>query len=132
MTMFHDYKRTAAITHNIHGADWEFALNEVGHAVCDITDEAVAERLLQIPEGFRPYDTTELPVLSPVLALVPETPIPEASPYVLVNGDSSFDLRTLDDEALREFATVNGISIHHNAKGDTIRDKIVAALKAPE
>lgn len=132
MTMFHDYKRTVAITHNIHGADWEFALNEVGHAVCDITDEAVAERLLQIPEGFRPYDPSELPAMSPVLALVPGNTDPEASPYVLVSGDASFDLRPLSDDDLRGFAAENGIAIPNKAKGDTIRDKIVAALKAPE
>lgn len=55
---------------------------------------------------------------------------PNESPYVLTNDEdgSTFDLRPLSDEQLHEFAKANEIKVHPNAKGDTIRDKIVEAL----
>jgi hypothetical protein len=97
------------------------------------------------------------PVISPVLVqpvapiapVAPEAPTAPAQPteqpetpaeqpkaddgarFVLVNADGSqFDLRPLTDEQLHAFAAANGVKVHPNAKGDTIRDKIVAGLKS--
>jgi hypothetical protein len=69
---------------------------------------------------------------------VAETPAPTAQPqaddrarYVLVNADGTrFDLNPLTDEQLHAFAAANNVKVHPNAKGDTIRDKIVAGLKS--
>jgi hypothetical protein len=43
---------------------------------------------------------------------------------------ATLDLTTLDDASLREFALANKITVHHAAKGDTIRRAIVKALTA--
>ena len=61
-----------------------------------------------------------------------QEPVEPVHDFVLCGPDgSTFDLKPLDDAALREFAAANGINIHHAAKGDTIRMRIVAALMAP-
>jgi len=66
-----------------------------------------------------------------VSTLTPQAP--DESPFVLKDeaGEVILDLRKLDDESLHEFAKQNAIKVHHAAKGDTIRSKIVEALSAP-
>lgn len=157
MPLVEAYKRTKNYTHVFADLTLKFTANDLGHIVCDVAAQDVIDRLLATPTGFRLYGSNtaqgllpvEPPVLSPVLT-VPSgsssTPAPvpapasepekaaepEASPYLLVNGDSKFDLRPLTDTELFEFARANAIPVHPNSKGDTIRDKIVAFLKAPE
>jgi hypothetical protein len=109
-----------------------------------VTSQDAVDRLLQTPTGFRLYGVQPEPAASISTVLVPATAPaapsgniatakPEASPYVLVSGDSTFDLRPLTDAELFEFVKVNAIpDVHPNSKGDTIRNKIVAFLKAPE
>lgn len=52
-----------------------------------------------------------------------------AKKYVLTSADTSIDLKTMDDAALRAFAKEQGIKgINGRSTGDKIRDAIVAAL----
>jgi len=54
---------------------------------------------------------------------------PAGHDFVLHGPDGeTFDLKPLDDAALREFCAANSIKVHHAAKGDTIRKAIVDAL----
>lgn len=114
--LIHAYRRKATHKVELFGQTIEFAPNAAGQVVADVADPACAQRLLDIPEGYR--------ALEPIEA----EPAPSGS-FVLTNGDQSLDLATLDDEALRAFAKDNGVSVHPRAKGDTIRKAIVAAIK---
>lgn len=59
-----------------------------------------------------------------------QAPPVDDSPYLLRSGEASYDLRPLDDAALRAFAGANSIKVAKALTGDAIRDKIVEALKA--
>ena len=132
MTMIQAHKRTKTYVHAFPDVTLKFAPNELGHVVCDVEDQSAVDRLLATPTGFRLYGD-QIPAPSPVLtAEVPAADLSGESPYLLVSGESTFDLRPLDDDALRAFAKSNGIKVHHAAKGDTIRDAIVAAVNTPE
>ena len=68
---------------------------------------------------------------SPAVTAPPADVTPPPSPYLLVGpGGATFDLRPLEDAALHAFAAANAVKVHPNAKGDTIREKIVAAFAA--
>lgn len=126
-----------------HSAALVFMPNDKGDVVCDVADADARDWLLAIPAAFRPYgEQADEPISALLTAKVEELPpTPDApgvdaveelpvagSAYVLKNGDTEFDLRPLSDDELREFAQANGITVHHKAKGDTIRNAIVQAL----
>ena len=141
MALVQAYRRTKPYTHAFPDVVLEFKPNEKGDFVCDVKDQSAVDRLLLTPTGFRLYGVqAELPAsellsakadsapkTAEILEQVPET----ASPYVLKDEETGaeFDLRPLDDAALHEFAKANNVKVHPLAKGDTIRDKIVAAFK---
>lgn len=54
-----------------------------------------------------------------------------AKKFVLVAGDRSFDLKTYDDKALREFAKQYKVQLGSGLKGDTLRQAIVDGLVPP-
>lgn len=55
----------------------------------------------------------------------------ERARFVLKHGEQTMDLNPMSDEALHHFAKANGVRVHPNAKGDTIREKIVEHFTAP-
>jgi hypothetical protein len=167
------------------GIDIVFEPNDKGHCVALVRDKAIADRLLDIPTGFRPYgpqltlasvllasgERPRPPVRRPKLdeqgkpiegawlddengnpldgsapqaaaadeggnvatsdtPVADETPPPptDAEQFILVNGDQRLDLKTMDDKALHEFAKANKVTVHHAAKGNTIRFKLIEAL----
>ena len=139
MTVIHAYRRVKPYTYTVPGvATLEFLPNERGDVVCDVPTIALVDKLLAVPTGFREYAPAPLP--KPDTSLLQDEKGGDKAPvenkperYVLVAGDgSSIDLRPMTDEELRAFADANGISVHHKAKGDTIRDKIVDALAVKE
>lgn len=142
MTIIQAYRRDKPYTHSFPDVTLKFKPNAVGHVVCDVQSQSAVERLLQIPTGFRVYESQESEIEKDILGQAPIAIVPtsntgepimaDRAKYVLVNGDTTFDLNPLDDAQLREFAAANGIKVHHAAKGDTIRDRIVEALKASE
>lgn len=142
MTIIHAFRRVKPYTHVFPDVILKFAPNDHGDVVCDVASESAVERLLKVPTGFRVYENqygasgAEKLAQVPV-AMVPSTPAGEPvkgdrAKYILVNGDTTFDLNPLDDASLRDFAKANGIKVHHAAKGDTIRDAIVEALRETE
>lgn len=116
MTILQAYRRTKTHVVTLLGLTLRFEPNDKGDVVCDVEDGAAVERLLDIPTGFRLYGEA------------PESPV-SPLPYVLVGAAGSFDLRPLSDADLHAFAQVNGVTVHHNAKGNTIRDRIVGHFK---
>jgi hypothetical protein len=128
-----------------HSAALVFLPNDKGDVVCDVADADARDWLLAIPASFRPYGEQADEPISTLLTAVkveelppptelPVAPVEELPPagsaYVLKNGETEFDLRPLTDAELHDFAKANGIKVHHKAKGDAIRDKIVDALTA--
>ena len=107
-----------------------------------VQSESAVERLLKTPTGFRVYESQVSEIEQDILGQAPAAIVPtsatgepvmaDRSKYILVDGETTFDLNPLDDTALREFAATNGIKVHHAAKGDTIRDRIVEGLKAQQ
>ena len=83
-----------------------------------------------------PIEVATLPVaepIEPVVEPIIEPTTDASSPYILsFEGNPPYDLRILDDDQLRAFCVANDIKVSPLAKGDTIRNKIVEALKAPE
>lgn len=155
MSIVQAYKRTKQYTHTFPDVTLVFEPNTVGDVVCDVQDESAVDRLLQTPTGFRLYEQAEhvaqfeppkmpeqMLTAPPVAPRKPEKhgkktskvvtlpPAAVESPFVLKNGDTEFDLRPLDDAALREFAQANEIALEDEDAGDAIRVKIVDALKA--
>jgi|GEM_PF-2377118 len=157
MTTIHAYRRTKPYTHTFPDVTLKFLPNEAGDVVCDVASESAVDRLLAVPTGFKLYAPQPTQVQEAVIGILgaavglPGTVATEVASaavrldkgegqepagdtmdrekYILVNGDTRFDLNPLGDEQLRDFAKVNGIKVHHAAKGDTIRDAIVKALK---
>lgn len=52
------------------------------------------------------------------------------SKWVIKNGETSLDLASLDDKALRVFAKSVGVPVNNGLKGDKIRTVIVNAINA--
>lgn len=123
MTIIHAYRRTRPHTVDLFGRLYKFAANDTGHQVCKVDEPKAAARLLEIKEAYRAHES------EPVDEPKDDDDGDEFSPFVLTGEDGNeLDLRTLSDDELREFAKENEIAIHHAAKGDTIRTKIVEAL----
>lgn len=102
-------------------------IDDEGFGTLDTNNEGSIERLLAIPEGFKPIGL--------VKADEPgqednEAPV-DAAEFVLTSEAGTIDLGQLDDEALRKFVADNEIKgVHGKAKGNKLRAAIVAALKA--
>lgn len=116
MATIHAYRRVAPISVDVFGQTIEFKPNAKGEVIAEVDDEAVAERLLSIDEAYRELGAPSKPPSKP------------PSNFIVTNGDETVDLGGMDDEALRAFAAKAEITIHHAAKGDTIRNAIVKAL----
>lgn len=141
MAFVQAHKRNKPYTHTFPHVTLVFEPNDKGDVVCDVADADTVERLLLTPTGFRLYgEQPEAPVAAILTAKVEQVPLapekdkektPDVNLYVLKDEESGteFDLRPLDDAALHAFAKANDIKVHHAAKGDTIRDKIVAFFK---
>lgn len=130
MALVQAYRRTIPYTHTFPDVTLLFKPNHRGDVVCDVKEESALERLLLTPTGFRLYG--EQAEESPSSLLTDqETQASDESPYVLKDEEAgtSLDLRPMDDAALQAFALANDIKVHPKAKGDTIRNKIVAAFK---
>jgi hypothetical protein len=123
MAVIQAYRRDKPYTHFFPDLKLilQFKANEEGAFVCAVDNPVAIERLLAVPTGFKRYKD------EPKAA-----PAPEDHEYVLKRGHDILDLRLFSDEQLRAFAEANNIKVHHLAKGDTIRDRIVAALRVEE
>lgn len=141
MSFVQAYKRTKTYVHQFPDVKLVFEPNEKGDVVCDVADQSAVDRLLQTPTGFRLYGEQPEPAMSAILTdkvatLPPDAPsevatLPPADhPHVMKDeaGAVVLDLRSLSDDELHAFAVANAIKVHPKAKGDTIRDKIVAFL----
>jgi hypothetical protein len=120
MTIIHAFPRRKPHTVELLGQKLEFKDNGKGHFVCDVTDEKAAKRLIEIKDHYKVHGD----------AAPDEDGDGEASPFIITDGDERVDLRTLSDEQLHAFAKENDIKVHPNAKGDTVRTKIVEALNS--
>lgn len=126
MSLIHAFRRTAVHSVDLFGKKFEFKPNEAGDFVAELPAGPAHDRLLEITEGYRPYETEKAD---------DDADDPDAqSPYILtVEGDEgaekTIDLRELAGEQLREFAKENEVPFHPNAKDATVRDKIVAFFK---
>jgi hypothetical protein len=123
------------------GVSLLFSINAAGHAVCDVEDGAAIDWLMQWPQSFgvyQPEEAAKAESVPPPAAKSTQKPgrqsakaekPPADDKYILASGEDKFDLRPLDDDKLREFAAANKIALPDDAKGDAIRDVIVAALQ---
>lgn len=138
MSIVQAYKRKKTYIHTFPDVTLVFEPNEKGDVVCDVADHGAVERLLQTPTGFRLYGEQADEAMSALLVeQVPGKveqvpPTGDESPYVLrdEDADAVLDLRPMSDAELHAFADANGIKVHPNAKGDTIRNKIVEFLNS--
>lgn len=138
--LIHAYRRKAKHQVELFGQTIEFAPNAAGDVVAEVTDSQCIERLLAIPEGYRAHAGAEIEQAGESVEDKGEKgdkgdkgdQKPAASAFVLTKGTETLDLSKLGDDALKEFAKANGITVHHKAKGDTIRKAIVDALKGVE
>lgn len=140
MTIVQAYKRTKPYTHAFPDITLMFEPNERGDVVCSVPEQSAVERLLLVPTGFRVYGPAADELVSALLSLAqvpisaPQAPAEDQSPYVLKDEQDGeivvLDLRPMSDIELHAFADANGIKVHSAAKGDKIRDKIVAFLKS--
>lgn len=111
---FHAYRRKGeryTLT-SLFGVDYEFLPDAQGRLVCDITDDAAIERLLEITEAFAAVEEDEKPR------------------HALIRDGEEVVLTDMDRAALIDFAEKYGVKVHHKAKDETIREKIVEALTA--
>lgn len=140
MTIVQAYKRTKPYMHAFPDITLMFEPNERGDVVCDVPEQSAVDRLLLVPTGFRLYgqaaDEPVSALLAQVPISVPQAPTEDESPYVLKDEQDGeivvLDLRPMSDVELHAFADANGIKVHSAAKGDKIRDKIVAFLKSED
>ena len=109
--LIHAYKRKEITPVDIGDTQIEFQPNEQGDVVAEVADGEDCEKLLDIPEAFCIYGQAA-------------DDKPKAV-FVVTNGEETLDLATLDNEALKEFAKVNGVKIHHSQKGDKLRRVII-------
>lgn len=134
MALVQAFRRIKTYTYQFKDVKLVFEPNEKGDVVCDVADPGTVDRLLQTPTGFRLYGEQADEPMSPVLSLPVSqvTSEPEKSPYLLADDESGavLDLRPMSDAELHAFADANGIKVHPNAKGDTIRNKIVEFLNS--
>ncbi len=136
-TTIQAYRRNKEVSQVAAGIKLVFKPNASGDVVCDVFDKSAVDWLLGESSAFRLYGAQARASVSAVLTEpVAEPPLPpesdEASPYVIKDADGAvvLDLRPMADDVLHEFCKVNGITVHHACKGDTIRDKIVEFLKS--
>lgn len=127
-TTIQAYRRTKPYAHVFPDLKLllEFKANAAGDFVCQIDNPIAIERLLAVPTGFKVYDAGDEPPEQSVQRVLDDLR------YVLQSGDETLDLRPLTDEQLHEFCKANKIAVHHAAKGNKIRDKIVEALKVKD
>lgn len=121
-------------THSAHGEKLHFEPNERGHLLCDVQSQAIVDILLGYEGGgFVLYEDADHGVSS-VVSTVSTEPVVDPDPterYVIGEGEQRLDLRLLGDKQLHEFCKLNAIEINANAKGDTIRDRILESLTEP-
>lgn len=128
MPLIHAYRRKAPHTVEFAGETRTFEANPAGEQVCDVPAGPMADRLLELTEGYRLH-ASEQPQAAP-----PDDEDEPPSPFVLTSeGDDGnevlVDLRTLDRARLLAFCAENDIPAPHpNAKDDTVRQKIVDFL----
>jgi hypothetical protein len=83
-----------------------FKSNDAGHVVAEIKTEALFKRLVDdIPEAYIAYQGGENLPTERVLASEHKQEVKPKGAYVLQNGDEYVVLDTMDDEAVRDFAT---------------------------
>ena len=123
--LIHAHKRKEATPVDTGNATIQFEINDSGHAVADVTDEADIEVLLGIPEAFELY--------KPEAAATKATKTATAATgksFLLKGKDGAddLDLATMGEKDLISFAKANGVNPHHSWKGenlDKLRQKLV-------
>lgn len=101
-------------------------LDDEGYGTLDTEHPGSIERLLNIPEGFRPEGST--PAAEP--AAEPTTEAPTSFKLTDPTNGAELDLATLSDDQLREFIAANELKgINGKAKGDKLRAAIIAAVQ---
>lgn len=153
--LIHEIRRRAeeAPVHEFKGRALQFKANAAGDVVCDVPDD-IAQELLDtvgsamVAYGGAPAKPVAAKKLEPVNTLEPEPsgdvtktdadaggskePAEVPGKFVLTSPDGEkFDLSTMDDAAVREFAAKAGLpKPHHTKKGDVLRQLVVDSLKA--
>ena len=126
-------------THRIVGEEFVFKPNELGHLICRVDSQPIVDIMLGYEgRSFTLYSGVDADEISPVATsvstgereggeLATEVEEPSTS-YVIGEGEDRLDLAALTDKQLHEFCKANGIEVNARAKGDTIRDRIIASL----
>lgn len=157
MKKLHAYRRnpTEVITVELLGESVQFKANQAGHVVADVSDEFADALIAAAPCGYRVYGSNaEAP--APATTQAPDLqarggkdggadespggPSEEeqgsgsstAGDFVITApGGESYDLATMDDEAVRAFAVQHGLAKpHHSKKGDKLRAFVIESLRA--
>jgi hypothetical protein len=127
-------------THRIVGEEFTFAPNELGHLICRVDSQPIVDIMLGYEgRSFMLYAGEDADDALPMVVTTASTGAPEggelepeveapSTAYIIGEGENQLDLRTLTDKQLHEFCKANAIEVNARAKGDTIRDRIVASL----
>ncbi len=112
MALVQAYRRSKTYVHQFTDVELVFEPNDKGDVVCDVAPMSaiLTAKVEKVPSALEQVTISE----------------PD-SPYILRDDEAGtvLDLRPMSDAELHAFAHANGIKVHHNAKCDTIRDKIV-------
>lgn len=115
--LIHAFRRTAAVTVNLLSQDVEFSPNERGDVVADVADAEVAERLLEISEGYRAYESES-----------DDESDDEAGSLMLTNGDETIDIGAMTANQVRAMADEAGVELPSKGKVAELRKALFEAL----
>ena len=133
MTTIHAFKRLKTYVHTFPDVALTFQPNQFGDVVCDVESESAVDRLLSIPTGFKVYEPREEAFTVDTKPESDQGQVQEPeNPYLIVSGEVSIDLMTMDKSELRQMCEANGIKVGGAASEQTLRDRIVAAINTPE
>jgi len=135
-------KRVNGTIIDLFGQTYHFTPNAANDHVAEVTDPHALHRLVnEIPVGYELYGAdadkvvlrpASMPVSTPhpFQASTDRTTEPVEPLIVKTEEGEEIDLMAMDREALAEFATKEfGITAHAKWKADTIRNKIIEAIR---
>ena len=119
--LIHAYPRKKPVTVELFGKNYKFVANDNGDFVAEVKEPEAVKRFLSISDHYQEYG-------APPKADGEADTDPNAR-FLLTSGDETINLLELDKDQLLAFAKENDIEVHPNAKAETLRERIIAALK---
>ncbi len=119
---------------DVHGTDVVFK-NKDGKYVAEVEDQDIAHRLLQIREGYRKVNATDVdpvPTGKFKKQVVTETDTkPKGAPIIIKNDEGeSVNLSEMALEDIQKMAREDfGLTVHYKWSVETIAAKIVEAMR---